>query len=92
MEMGTHIEFENVFQHEEHFFTFLVNRVFTDLQISGDIDDIDYHTDFGKRIFITMTDGKEYTIRTWNIHDNDNTVFVDYSLYFPFKQLEISKL
>jgi hypothetical protein len=81
MEMGTSIEFDNVFQNEEHLFAYLVNRVFSDFNITGEIEDIDYESDYLDRVFITMSDGKEHIIRTWNIIDNDDTVLVDYTLF-----------
>jgi hypothetical protein len=81
MEMGTQLVFDNVFQNEGHFFSYLVSQVLCKNNIQGDINDIDYETDMGRRIFVEMTDGKEVTIRTWNIHDTDDHVYVDYSLY-----------
>ena len=29
----------------------------------------------------TMEDGREYIIRTWDIHDDDDNVYVDYTLF-----------
>jgi hypothetical protein len=81
MEMGTKIEFDNVFQDEEHFFTYLVNEVFKQNNIHGDVMEIDYESDASRRVFVLMVDGKEITIRTWNIYDTDEKVIVDYSIY-----------
>jgi hypothetical protein len=35
-----------------------------------------------------MEDGKEYIIRTWNIFDDDDNVYVDYTLFI--EECEIS--
>jgi hypothetical protein len=59
----------------------LVNKIFTQKQITDTIEEVDETSDLSNRIFITMENGKEYIIRTWNIHDDDNHVFVDYTLF-----------
>ena len=56
-------------------------EVHSDFNITGEIEDIDYESDYLDRVFVTMTDGKEHIIRTWNIIDNDDTVLVDYTLF-----------
>ncbi len=79
--MGTIIEFDNVFQGEEHFFTYLTNEVLKQNNIHGDVMEIDYESDALRRVFVVMVDGREITIRTWNMYDTDEKVIVDYSIY-----------
>lgn len=79
--MGTQLVFDNVFQNEEHFFTYLTNEVLKQNNIHGDVMEIDYESDMGRRVFVLMEDNTEVTIRTWNISDTDDHVYVDYSLY-----------
>jgi hypothetical protein len=71
----------NEFNSYEHFCYVLVEKIFSRNNIVDKIDEIDETSDLSNRIFITMENGKEYTIRTWNIHDDDNHVFVDYTLF-----------
>jgi hypothetical protein len=79
--MGTLIKIDNTFQNLEHFFTYLVRKIFDVENISGDIDEIDFESDQSSRIFVLMSDGKEITIRTWNIYDTDEKIIIDYSIY-----------
>jgi hypothetical protein len=72
----------NEFNSYNHFCYVLVDKIFSQKNIVDTIDEIDEMSDFSNRIFITMEDGKEYTIRTWNIHDEDDHVFVDYTLFY----------
>jgi hypothetical protein len=72
----------NEFTSYNHFCYVVVDKIFSQKNIVDTIDEIDGMSDFSNRIFITMYDGKEYTIRTWNIHDEDDHVFVDYTLFY----------
>ena len=71
----------NEFTSYNHFCYVVVDKIFSQKNIVDTIDEIDGMSDFSNRIFITMYDGKEYTIRTWNIHDDDDYAYVDYTLY-----------
>lgn len=71
----------NEFNSYQHFCMVLVHKIFTQKQITDTIEEVDETSDLSNRIFITMENGKEYTIRTWNIHDDDGHVYVDYTLF-----------
>jgi hypothetical protein len=78
----------NEFNSYPHFCGVIVKHIFEQKNITGVIEEIDEETDFSNRIFITMEDGKEYIIRTWNIFDDDDNVYVDYTLFI--EECEIS--
>jgi hypothetical protein len=42
---------------------------------------LDWDTDIARRIFIIDSDDQEYTIRLWNIHDDENFIIVEYTLF-----------
>lgn len=75
------ITMENEFTSYEHFCGVVVNKVFEEKNITGNIEEIDGESDMSRRIFVVMDDGKEYIIRTWNIHDDDDYVYIDYTLF-----------
>jgi hypothetical protein len=71
----------NTFTSYQNFCYVLIAKIFVEKFISDSILEIDETSDFSNRIFITMENGKEYIIRTWNIHDDDDNVYVDYTLF-----------
>jgi hypothetical protein len=71
----------NEFNSYDHFCGVVVNQIFENKNIEGIIDEIDCQSDLSRRIFVTMEDGREYIIRTWDIHDDDDNVYVDYTLF-----------
>jgi hypothetical protein len=73
------IQFDNTFQSEEHFYSYLVGKILYDNDIMGNVEYIDYITDFLDYIYVSMVDGKKYTIRTNSIFDTDDDVFVEYN-------------
>jgi len=83
------ITLPNEFNSFDHFCGVVVNKVFTDKNIEGVIEEIDSESDLSRRIFITMEDGREYIIRTWNIHDDDDNVYVDYTLFLEDNEISI---
>jgi len=86
MTMGTELILENWFKDEDHYFRTLVHTVLTNEghdDLLDSIDDIDWETDHGDRVFITFTDGTYFILRTWSTFDDDDNVYVDYTL-FPY--------
>jgi hypothetical protein len=71
----------NEFSSYRHFCLVLIEKIFTEKQIPLTIFEWDEESDFTRRIFITTEDGRQYVIRTWNIHDDDENVYVDFTLY-----------
>jgi hypothetical protein len=71
----------NEFTSYEHFCGVVVNQIFEEKNITDKIEEIDGESDMSRRIFVLMEDGREYIIRTWNIHDDDDYAYVDYTLY-----------
>jgi len=41
----------------------------------------DWDTDISRNIFLMDSDDQEYTIRLWNIHDDENYIIVEYTLF-----------
>jgi hypothetical protein len=76
------IQFDNTFQSEEHFYSYLVGKILYDNDIVGNVEYIDYITDFLDYIYVSMVDGKKYTIRTNSIFDTDDDVFVEYNFVY----------
>jgi hypothetical protein len=76
------IQFDNTFQSEEHFYSYLVGKILYDNDIMGNVEYIDYITDFLDYIYVSMVDGKKYTIRTNSIFDTDDDVFVEYNFVY----------
>jgi hypothetical protein len=85
--MGT-LLLENEFSSYEHFCGVVVNKIFEDKNIEGTIEEIDWESDLHRRIFILMEDGRDYVIRTWDITDDDNFVYVDFTLYLEDNDLD----
>ena len=73
------IQFDNTFQSEEHFYSYLTGKILFDNDIVGEIDHIDYTTDFLDYIYVYMVGGINYTIRTFTIFDTDEEVIVEYN-------------
>jgi hypothetical protein len=73
--------FENAFTCPEHFFDHLLGEVLKQQEIYDQVLELDFESDMGRRIFFELENGEKYTIRTWNIHDTDNEVYVDYTLF-----------
>ena len=71
----------NEFNSYRHFCLFLIETIFSEKEIPLKVFEWDWESDLHRRIFITTDDGREYIIRTWNIHDDDDYVYVDYTLY-----------
>ena len=67
----------NEFNSYDHFCGVVVNQIFENKNIEGVIDEIDCQSDLTRRIFVTMEDGREYIIRTWDIHDDDDNEDAD---------------
>ena len=86
MTMGTELILENWFKDEDHYFRTLVHTVLTNEghdDLLDSIDDIDWETDLGDRVFITFTDRTYFILRTWSTFDDDDNVYVDYTI-FPY--------
>jgi hypothetical protein len=71
----------NEFTSYEHFCGVVVNQLFEEKNITGVIEEIDGESDAPRRIFVMMEDGREYIIRNWNIHDDDDNVYIEYTLF-----------
>lgn len=41
----------------------------------------DWDTDISRNIFLMDSDDQEYTIRLWNIHDDEDYIVVEYTLF-----------
>jgi hypothetical protein len=67
----------------------LVNHIFEEKNIEESIEEIDEESDMFNRIFVIMTDGSEYIIRTWNIHDDDELVYIDYTLFYEKNESDV---
>jgi hypothetical protein len=83
------ITLPNEFNSYRHFCLVLIDKIFTEKQIPLNIFEWDWESDYSNRIFITTEDGREYTIRTWNIHDDDDNVYVDYTLFLEDNEISI---
>lgn len=80
--MENTFKLKNHFRDFEHFCETLVHEVFTRHNMMTQLDKITYidgMSDVGRRVYIQVGD-IEYMIRTWNVYDTDNWVFVDYTL------------
>lgn len=74
---------QNTFGNYEHFCHHLVHEVFKSHDLIDElenIEEIDVESDFSRRIFLN-TKNHGYTIRMWNVHDDDNIVEVEYTLF-----------
>lgn len=86
MTMGTELILENWFMDVDHYFRTLVHTVLTNeghTDLLDHIEEIDYNSDYMDRVFITFTDGTYFILRTWSTFDDDDNVYVDYTL-FPY--------
>jgi ethanolamine ammonia-lyase large subunit len=78
------LKYNNTFGSIEQFFDIVSKDIIQELQIGEPNDNwvIDWESDYNRRIFIKTDDDREYTIRLWNIHDDDEFVYVDYTAFF----------
>lgn len=76
--------YDNTFGSAEHFFNLVAADIIKQLNIGEPNDnwDIDWESEEGTRIFIDTDDFHKYIIRLWNIHDDDDYVYVDYTVFF----------
>lgn len=82
--MSTRIVLENHFKDTEHFFHVLIHEVFSREGLDDLLDNItniDTESDPGDRIFVEVYDILEYTIRMWNVMDDEDNVYVEYTLF-----------
>ena len=75
---------EKRFKDTEHFLHVLIAEVF-EREGLGDlldnITEIDTTSDEGRRIFVEVYDILEYTIRLWNVMEDEENVYVEYTLF-----------
>lgn len=77
------ITLENTFKDYEHFCGHLVREVFLSnlfIKELESIEEIDHESDILRRIFVKTQEG-DYTIRLWNVSDDDDNVYVEYTIY-----------
>lgn len=77
------ITLNNTFKNYEHFCLHLINNVFVNHNLNNEltkIEDIDWERDYLRRIFIT-TEDNHYSIRLWCVYDDENHVYVEYTIY-----------
>ena len=81
--MEASIRLQNNFKDFENFCEVLSHEILTLHGLRKEIQNIEYidgMSDVSRRIFV-QTDKTEYVIRTWNVHETDSYVFVDFTLY-----------
>jgi hypothetical protein len=71
-----------VFKDSDDFFFTVCDEVTKQFELPiNDQWTLDWDTDIARRIFLMDSDDQEYTIRLWNIHDDENFIVVEYTLF-----------
>lgn len=72
-----------VFKDSDDFFSVITQMVIDRTQIPTDcIIEVDWESDIARNIFFTDCDDNEYSIRLWIIHETDEHILVEYSLFY----------
>lgn len=72
-----------VFKDSDDFFTTITEMVMERIHLPIEcVIDVDWDSDIARNIFFTDCNDNEYTIRLWNIHETDDHILVDFSLFY----------
>lgn len=82
--MDNRIVLKNEFKDREHFIHILITEIF-EKEGFGDLLDnitnVDAESDEGRRIFVEVYDILEFTIRLWNMMEDEENIYVEYTLF-----------
>jgi hypothetical protein len=85
--------FNQVFTGPEDFFITLVKEVCDELGLKSKGSwYIDWQSDLGDRVFILDSDDNEFTLRLWNVRDDENHIWVDYTMFYHLPDGEVQEL
>lgn len=81
--MSHTLTLNHVFKDSDDFFATIVRMVMDRIYLSMEcIVDVDWDSDIARNIFFTDCNDNEYSIRLWTIHETDETITVDFSLFY----------
>lgn len=77
------LTFNHVFKDSDDFFASIVGEVTHRMWIPLEcIVDLDWDSDIGRNIFFTDCNGNEFSIRLWTIHETDDKIMVDITVFY----------
>jgi hypothetical protein len=80
--MSETLIFNQVFKDSDDFFFTICHEVTKRFGLPlHDQWKLDWDTDIARNIFLMDTDDQEYSIRLWNIHDDEDFIIVELSLF-----------
>lgn len=75
--------FNHVFKDSDDFFVNVTRSCIDELGIHIDcVTDVDWDSDIARNIFFSDCNDMEYSIRLWTIHETDDKIYVEVSVYF----------